>query len=138
MRPGINNMARPRRDAQIPEMLQECEAVCDTATVFEARGALPGVPQTMALAALFSALADPTRVRIVAALDGREMCVGDIAATLGLSQSATSHQLRTLRQQGLVRASRNGRMMYYSLDDEHVSLIFRQGAEHVAHLAEEL
>lgn len=130
-------MARPRRDAQVPEMLQECEAVCDTAAVFEARGALPGVRQTHTLATLFSALADPTRVRIVAALDGREMCVGDIAATLGLSQSATSHQLRSLREQGLVRASRNGRMMYYSLDDEHVSLIFRQGVEHVAHLAED-
>jgi ArsR family transcriptional regulator, lead/cadmium/zinc/bismuth-responsive transcriptional repressor len=72
----------------------------------------------------------------VAILDGREMCVGDIAATLGLSQSATSHQLRTLRQQGLVRSSRDGRMVYYTLDDDHVSLIFRQGLEHVAHVTE--
>ncbi|HEX2281631.1 MAG TPA: metalloregulator ArsR/SmtB family transcription factor [Thermomicrobiales bacterium] len=129
-------MARPRRDAQIPELLQECESVCDTAAVFEARGALPGVRQTHQLADLFSALADPTRVRIVAALDGREMCVGDIAATLGLSQSATSHQLRALRGQGLVQGTRRGRMMYYALDDEHVSLLFRQGLEHVDHLTE--
>src|SRR5690606_39030343 len=115
-------------------LLDECEAVCDTALVFEARGALPGVRQTHQLADLFSALADPTRIRIVAALDGREMCVGDIAATLGLSQSATSHQLRALRQQGLVRSSRRGRMVYYALDDEHVSLLFRQGLEHVDHI----
>ena len=130
-------MARPRRTEQIPELPESCDAVCDTALVFEARGALPGVPQTHALADLFSALADPTRVRIVAALDGREMCVGDIAATLGLSQSATSHQLRSLRQQGLVRSSRAGRMVYYTLDDEHVSLLFRQGLEHVAHQSED-
>jgi ArsR family transcriptional regulator, lead/cadmium/zinc/bismuth-responsive transcriptional repressor len=129
-------MPRPRRIEQIPELLEECEAVCDTALVFSARGALPGVRQTHQLADLFSALADPTRVRIVAALDGRQMCVGDIAATLGLSQSATSHQLRALREQGLLRASKRGRMVYYALDDEHVSMLFRQGLEHVAHLAE--
>ena len=117
-------------------MLEACEAVCDTAAVFAARGSLPDSEKTHALANLFSALADPTRVRIVAALDGREMCVGDIAATLGLSQSATSHQLRTLRQQGLLRSSREGRMVYYTLDDEHVSMLFRQGSEHVAHLTE--
>jgi len=130
-------MARPRREEQIPEITDDREAVSDTALVFEARGALPGARQTHLLADLFSALADPTRVRIVAALDGREMCVGDIAATLGLSQSATSHQLRGLRQQGLVRSSRQGRQVYYTLDDEHVSLLFRQGLEHVAHLEED-
>lgn len=130
-------MARPRRTEQIPDMLEACNAVCDTALVFEARGALPDAERTHALADLFSALADPTRVRIVAALNGREMCVGDIAATLGLSQSATSHQLRTLRQHGLVAATRRGRMMYYRLDDEHVSLLFRHGVDHVAHLVED-
>lgn len=135
MRHGIR-MARPRRQQQIPDTQEACEAVCDTAAVFAARGALPGADQTLALADLFSALADPTRVRIVAILDGREMCVGDISATLGLSQSATSHQLRTLRQQGLVRSSREGRMVYYTLDDEHVSHLFRQGLEHVEHLPE--
>ena len=129
-------MARPRRNQQVPEILEECAEVCDTALVFSARGSLPGVRQTHQLADLFSAMADPTRVRIVAALDGREMCVGDIAATLGLSQSATSHQLRVLRQQGLVRSTRRGRMVYYALDDEHVSMLFRQGLVHVAHLQE--
>jgi ArsR family transcriptional regulator, lead/cadmium/zinc/bismuth-responsive transcriptional repressor len=130
-------MARPRRTEQIPDTLEPCDAVCDTALVFEARGSLPDVARTHALADLFSALADPTRVRIIAALEGREMCVGDIAAALGLSQSATSHQLRTLRQHGLVQATRHGRMMYYALDDDHVSLIFRQGIDHVSHIMED-
>lgn len=129
-------MARPRRDNQIPEVLEDCEAVCDTALVFAARGALPAASDTRRLADLFSTLADPTRLRIVAALDGREMCVGDIGASLGLSPSATSHQLRVLRQQGLVQAHKDGRMVYYTLDDEHVSLLFRQGLEHVAHVEE--
>lgn len=129
-------MARPRRDNQIPELLEDCEAVCDTALVFEARGALPAASDTHRLADLFSTLADPTRLRIVAALDGREMCVGDIGASLGLSPSATSHQLRVLRGQGLVRAHKNGRMVYYTLDDEHVSSLFRQGLEHVTHIEE--
>lgn len=127
-------MARPRRIEQLTETFESCEAVCDTAMVFEARSALPNAGRTMALADLFSALADPTRVRIVAILDGREMCVGDIAATLGLSQSATSHQLRTLRDQGLVRASRQGRMVYYTLDDDHVSHLYREGLTHVSHI----
>jgi ArsR family transcriptional regulator, lead/cadmium/zinc/bismuth-responsive transcriptional repressor len=130
-------LARPRRIEQVSDVLEVCEAVCDTALVFAARGSLPGVNQTLALADLFSAMADPTRIRIIAALDGREMCVGDIAATLGLSQSATSHQLRTLRQHGLVRSNRRGRMVYYALDDDHVSLLYRQGADHVAHLVED-
>lgn len=129
-------MPRPKRDNQIRELVEDCEAVCDTALVFAARGALPGVRNTHRLADLFSTLADPTRVRIIATLDGREMCVGDVGATLGLSPSATSHQLRVLRRQGLVRAQKNGRKVYYTLDDEHVSLLFRQGLEHVAHLEE--
>lgn len=127
-------MARPRRQEQVVESFDSCEAVCDTPLVFEARSTLPDVRKTMALADLFSALADPSRVRIVAILDGREMCVGDIAATLGLSQSATSHQLRTLRDQGLVRSSRRGRMVYYTLDDDHVSHLYREGLTHVSHL----
>jgi DNA-binding transcriptional ArsR family regulator len=126
-------MARPRRHEQVNESFESCEAVCDTAMVFEARSALPDARKTMALADLFSALADPTRVRIVATLDNREMCVGDIAATLGLSQSATSHQLRTLREQGLVRSTRKGRMVYYTLDDDHVSHLYREGLTHVSH-----
>lgn len=85
------------------------------------------------LASLFGALADPTRLRIVEALAGGELSVGSLAATVGLSHSAVSHQLQLLRHLGLVRARREGRAVYYALDDDHVLTLFRQGLDHVAH-----
>lgn len=85
------------------------------------------------LADLFDALSDPTRVRIISALSAGELCVCDIAATLGMTQSAISHQLRLLRQLRLVRWRKAGQMVYYSLDDEHISTLFRQGMDHVLH-----
>jgi len=85
------------------------------------------------LAELFRALADPTRVRIVSALGASELCVCDIAATLDMSQSAISHQLRLLRQLHLVKRRKQGQMVYYALDDEHVSALFGQGLDHVRH-----
>lgn len=86
---------------------------------------------------LFGAVADPTRLRIVAALAARELCVGDLAATLAMSQSAVSHQLRVLRDRGLVRARRDGRLSYYALDDEHVAGLFGQALDHVRHRTED-
>ena len=85
------------------------------------------------LAELFRALGDPTRVRIISALSATELCVCELAATLDMSQSAISHQLRVLRQLHLVRRRRAGRTIYYSLDDEHVSTLFREGMDHVQH-----
>ena len=91
-------------------------------------------PETIGqIADLFATLGDPTRVKLVAALAGGEMCVCDLAAAIGLSQSAVSHQLRLLRERGLARARRAGRVVYYALDDEHVLALFRQGLDHVAH-----
>jgi len=83
------------------------------------------------LAELFKALSDPTRVRILSALRGAELCVCDIAATLGMSQSAVSHQLRLLRTLRLVRHRKDGRMVYYALDDEHVERLLAEGLDHV-------
>ncbi|MGD9099144.1 MAG: metalloregulator ArsR/SmtB family transcription factor [Anaerolineae bacterium] len=85
------------------------------------------------VAQLFKALSDPTRVRIISALAHTELCVYDLAATLGMSQSAVSHQLRWLRELHLVRYRKTGRHVYYQLDDEHVFELFRCGLEHVAH-----
>jgi ArsR family transcriptional regulator, lead/cadmium/zinc/bismuth-responsive transcriptional repressor len=85
------------------------------------------------LADTFKALSDPTRVRIVSLLAGAELCVCDLAAALGMSQSAVSHQLRTLRDMRLVRWRRDGRQIFYTLDDEHVEDLFRRGLDHVAH-----
>lgn len=83
------------------------------------------------LANIFKALGDPTRVRILDALAQHELCVCDIATTLGLSESAVSHQLRLLRGQRLVRPRRVGRMIFYALDDQHIAGLFQQGLRHV-------
>jgi ArsR family transcriptional regulator len=85
------------------------------------------------IAEFFSALSDPTRVRIVSALSSGELCVGDLSAALGMSSSAISHQLRLLRQLRLVRRRREGQLVYYGLDDEHVVALFEQGTQHVRH-----
>jgi DNA-binding transcriptional ArsR family regulator len=85
------------------------------------------------LAETFKALSDPTRLRIVSLLAGAELCVYDLAAVLGMGQSAVSHQLRTLRDLRLVRWRRDGRQVFYTLDDEHVADLFRRGLEHVEH-----
>ncbi|MGD2207616.1 MAG: metalloregulator ArsR/SmtB family transcription factor [Anaerolineae bacterium] len=85
------------------------------------------------LAETFKALSDPTRVRIVSLLTDAELCVCDLAAVLGMSQSAVSHQLRTLRDLRLVRWRREGRQIFYTLDDDHVADLFRLSLDHVAH-----
>jgi ArsR family transcriptional regulator len=100
------------------------------------RAALPSLlddPTAIQLAETFKALSDPTRIRIVSLLSVSELCVCDLAAALGMSQSAVSHQLRTLRDLRLVRWRRKGRQIFYTLDDEHVADLFRRGLEHVAH-----
>ncbi len=83
------------------------------------------------LSATFQMLASPTRLRMVEALAGGELCVCDLAAVVGVSPSAVSHHLRQLRQMRIVRFRKAGRMAYYRLDDEHISQLFRTGLEHV-------
>jgi DNA-binding transcriptional ArsR family regulator len=83
------------------------------------------------LALTFKVLGDPTRLKIFVALSGGEMCVCDLAAHLGLSESAVSHQLRRMREQALVKPRREGQVLYYALDDGHVAELLRLGFEHV-------
>jgi DNA-binding transcriptional ArsR family regulator len=83
------------------------------------------------LTEIFRVLGDPTRVRILDALSRSELCVGDLASQLGLTESAVSHQLRLLRNTRIVRTRREGRMIIYALDDRHVLALFRQGLRHV-------
>lgn len=97
-----------------------------------ARQNLIGEALAADLAAFYGALADPTRVRIVGALRKGELCVGDLVALLEKSQPAISHQLRILRALRLVRAHRRGRRVFYTLDDDHVRVLFEQGLEHLA------
>ncbi|MCK6539669.1 MAG: metalloregulator ArsR/SmtB family transcription factor [Anaerolineales bacterium] len=90
--------------------------------------------QTFAhLADLFSALSDPTRLRIISVLLEGEMNVGEIAAQLAMTESAVSHQLRGLRQMKLVRTRKDGRQVFYALDDDHVSKLYLMGLDHVEH-----
>lgn len=83
------------------------------------------------MAELFKTFGDPTRIRILSALARQEMCVCDIADLLGMSQSAISHQLRVLKQMELVKFRREGKTVFYSLADSHVSTILAQGLDHV-------
>jgi ArsR family transcriptional regulator len=84
-----------------------------------------------ALAETFRVLGDPTRVRILDALSGGELCVCDIAEHVGISESAVSHQLRLLRGMRLVRPRRAGRQVYYAVDDHHILELLKQALTHV-------
>lgn len=83
------------------------------------------------LAELFKVFGDSTRIRILYALFESELCVGDIAQLLNLSQSAVSHQLKLLKDAKLVKFRREGKIIFYALDDEHVRTIISMGMEHV-------
>ena len=85
------------------------------------------------LAEIFSALSDPSRIRIIYALKASEHHVGAIAEIVGISESAVSHHLRGLRQIRLVKAHKVGRQVYYSLDDDHIADLFQRGLDHVLH-----
>ena len=85
------------------------------------------------LAEFFKIIGDPTRTKILFALDQNEMCVCDIANVLGMSKSSISHQLATLRKSGIVKCRREGKEVYYTLDDEHVKQVFEVGIEHIEH-----
>lgn len=103
----------------------------DPARVGTLRASLMGDEAAEALAETFRVLGDPTRVRLIDALSHGELCVCDLATLTGLSESATSHQLRLLRALRLVRTRRAGRMVFYKLDDRHILSLFRQGLRHV-------
>ncbi|MBW4696425.1 MAG: metalloregulator ArsR/SmtB family transcription factor [Aphanocapsa lilacina HA4352-LM1] len=86
-----------------------------------------------ALAQLFAAFGDPTRLRILTALRDGDLCVCDLTAVLGMTASAVSHQLRLLRNLRLVRSRKVGRVVYYHLDDDHVLNLLAQGEAHIRH-----
>ncbi len=83
------------------------------------------------LALTYRMLGDPTRLKIIMALKQVEMCVCDIAAFLGISESAVSHQLRRLRETSIVRNRREGQVLYYTLNDSHVASLLEVGIDHV-------
>ena len=128
-------MARPRKYQQLahqPDL--QCEMnVVHLEAVQRARAAQPSTGDLTELSSLLGVMADPTRLRIVAALEAAELCVCDLSATIGISESAISHHLRSMRDLKVVRPRREGRLVFYSLDDEHVMSIYREAREHVGH-----
>lgn len=121
-----------QRESSAPHLDDACEATCvDAVKVSRVRTQMRPAQAIAAAAQTFKILGDPTRVSIVWALSREELCVCDLAALLGMSQSAVSHSLRSLRDLRLVRHRREGRIAYYSLDDEHVAELLDIGFRHV-------
>ncbi|NLG06023.1 MAG: winged helix-turn-helix transcriptional regulator [Clostridia bacterium] len=94
---------------------------------------LPGEPFLTEVADFFKVMGDPTRVRILWALDQGEICVCELAELLEMTVSAISHQLQSLRGAKLVKSRRQGKHIFYSLDDEHVRDVFETAIQHLAH-----
>jgi ArsR family transcriptional regulator, lead/cadmium/zinc/bismuth-responsive transcriptional repressor len=133
----INHQARPAMtESDEPVPPRETPEVCDVRhtsaeVVAPMRRTLVSVPAAEALAATFSVLGDPTRVRLLDALAQQEMCVCELAGLVDSSESAVSHQLRLLRSLRLVRSRRSGRLVFYRLDDEHIRRLLDQGRRHI-------
>src|SRR5215472_13654069 len=104
--------------------------------VLQARAELAEEATYVDLSSLFAALADTTRVRLVHVLLRLELCTCDLAATLGVSESATSQHLRLLKALRLVKSRRAGKVVYHSLDDEHIAALIRVGLVHLGHTSE--
>ncbi len=114
------------------EQIEKCDCdVIHQEVVNQVRSQMPQEESLYELAELFKVFGDSTRIKILWALDASEMCVCDIAVLLNMTQSAISHQLRVLKQAKLVRSRKDGKIVYYSLDDEHVRQIFDQGLIHI-------
>lgn len=112
--------------------IEACEGeVIHEETVKKVKATFPKDEMIFDLADFYKIFGDTTRVKILYALDKSELCVCDISALLGMSLSAVSHQLRTLRESDLVRTKRDGKVIYYSLADEHVKSILECGIEHI-------
>ncbi|MBS3957338.1 MAG: winged helix-turn-helix transcriptional regulator [Clostridiales bacterium] len=121
---------------QVVECADGCDVtLVDADAVRDAKAALPATACLKVMADIFSALADPTRLKILSALAERDLCVCDLAEVSGVSQSAVSHQLRLLRDRDLVVFSRDGRRAVYTLSDAHVATLLEQGREHAGERA---
>ena len=118
------------------------EFMCDCNIIHEevVKDTLNKMPQPELfdkIAEFFKIIGDPTRTKILFALDQNDMCVCDIANVLGMTKSSISHQLPTLRKSGIVKCRREGKEIYYTLDDEHVKQVFEVGIEHIEHKEQE-
>lgn len=120
------------RFLNLEEKMESCSCnIIHKEVIEKVNDALPADETLYDLAEFFKVFGDSTRIKIICALFESEMCVCDLAALLGVTQSAISHQLRTLKGARLVRYRRDGKVIYYSLDDEHIKHIFDEGLRHI-------
>lgn len=111
----------------------QCDCTIVHADIIErVRNKMPEEESLYDLAEFFKVFGDSTRIKIIWALFESEMCVCDIAYLLNMTQSAISHQLRVLKQARLVKPRRDGKNIFYSLDDEHIEAIFKEGFCHIS------
>jgi len=130
---NVKESATSQRGAVIP--LDRCETDCvEPERVAAVLERLPSESAFQDLAETFRLLADPGRVKLITALlEAGELCVCDLAAVTGLSQTACSHNLRLLRSRRLVRYRKQGRNVYYTLDDAHIRLLLDVSLQHLGH-----
>ncbi|GAK40447.1 metalloregulator ArsR/SmtB family transcription factor [Paenibacillus urinalis] len=116
-------------------VVEECEPTCfgTEAQLDQTKMSLMDKPTSVQMADWFKAFSDPTRLRIIDALLQRELCVHDLTVLLEMGQSAISHQLRSLRNMRIVKRRKEGKTVYYSLDDGHIEQIFIQTLQHIKH-----
>ena len=112
------------------DVCESCEIHKNLVT--KAMGEMPAEEMLYDMAELFKVFGDTTRIRILYALFSSEMCVCDIADLLNMTQSAISHQLKVLKQARLVKFRKEGKSVYYSLDDDHIKTILYQGISHLS------
>lgn len=115
------------------------EDICEINTIHQdivenVKNVMPQDDLIYDLAEFYKVFADSTRMKIIYALMENELCVCDIAVIVGTTQSAISHQLRILKQAKLVKYKKEGKIVYYSLDDEHIAQIVKKGREHIEEL----
>lgn len=114
------------------------EFVCDCNVIHQesvnrAKEKMPTEEVFSKLAEFYKLIGDITRCKLLFAIDQQEMCVCDLANVLSMSKSSISHQLSTLRRSGIVKCRKDGKEVYYTLDDEHVCKVFEIGLEHISH-----
>ena len=112
------------------DLICDCDAI-HTETVELVRKRMPGEKELYDLTVFFKVLGDSTRIRIMNALNESEMCVCDLAVLLNMTKSSISHQLGKLRDVNLVRYRRDGKVVYYSMADDHIKDIYKKGFEHI-------
>ena len=127
----LSNRSNEKKIVMTLDTHASTKHIPDLEKIDTARKQLPGYDVIDSIAQFFGLLSDPTRLKIVIVLKKEELCVHEIARAIDLSISAVSHQLRLLKTAKMVKNRRNGKMVYYSLDDEHIEQLLSVAGEHV-------